>query len=94
MRAITYILTLILSVATSGCAKPPPEVVIVSADPLPLNLPDECVSRDPRWTHLPDAAIMKKDLPRNSSINQAQYSEILGRRSICRAAINAQTKKG
>lgn len=83
-----------ITIVATGCAKPPPEIVMVTAEPAQINLPAECTSRDPGWQALPDADVRRADAARNYASNRRNYSEVLGKRSVCRAAINAQIKKG
>ena len=88
------VLSVISSIVFAGCAKEPPQIVMVSAEPVQIHLPAECTSRDPAWQALPDADVRRDAAARNYASNRRQYSEILGKRSVCRAAINVQTKKG
>lgn len=90
MRTAHFIPTLAL--ALGMCTPAPPEIVLVQPEPAPLVLPAECTSRDPAWAVLPDTAIKKTDLPRNARSNELQYGDLLGKREICRAAINASKK--
>jgi len=93
MRSIGYILALI-PFGITGCAKDPPEIVMVTAEPSPLALPAECTSRDPAWQPLPDADVRRDAAARNYASNRRQFSEVLGKRAVCRAAITASTKRG
>lgn len=77
----------------AACSKDPPEVVMVAAEPPPLALPAECTSRDPAWVALPDADVRRDAAARNYAANRRQYSEITGKRAVCRAAITA-AKRG
>ena len=94
MKTFVRFAPMIASVVLFGCGKPPPEIVMVTAEPAQITLPAECTSRDPGWQALPDADVRRSDAARNYAANRRQYSEVLGKRSICRSAINTQIKKG
>ena len=89
----TYIAGM-MAILCMACEKPAPEIVLVNAEPAPLSLPVECTSRDSAWQSLPDADVRRDAAARNYAANRRQYSELLGKRSVCRAAINAQQKRG
>ena len=83
-----------ITLACIGCEKPAPEIVLVTAEPAQINMPAECTSRDLAWQALPDADVRRDAAARNYAANRRQYSELLGKRSVCRSAINAQQKRG
>ena len=88
MRAL-FILSILL---LAGCEKPAPEIVLVAAEPAKINLPAECTSRDAAWQSLPDTDVRRDAAARNYAANRRQYSELLGKRSVCRSAIIAQKR--
>ena len=96
MKTLVVFLGLITAVFISGCAKESntPAMVMVTASPPPLVMPPECTNRDPAWVALPDQDIRRDAAARNYAVNRRQYSELLGRRRICRESILAQIKKG
>lgn len=78
-----------------SCAKdaPPPEVVtVVAACPSPA-VPVECTAPDPAWQSLPRTAIDKKTLPRWERKNFAAWTDVTGKRSVCRNAIKELQKE-
>lgn len=86
MKQILAILAL-ATFALAGCDKAPPEVVVVTQEADPPPLPTECVSDDPKWQTYPDDVIDKKSVARHEKENEANFSEVSGKRRTCRAAI-------
>ena len=69
------------------------DVVTVAQKYTPPPLPAECTSKDPEWKVLPDTDLDKATLPRNDRINANAYTEVLGKRRVCRKAIQALNKQ-
>lgn len=82
----------ILCLALAGCAKEPPQVVMVEPEHTKVELPMECTVLDPSWVKLPDKDVSQAEAARNYSQNKSQYRKILNRRSVCRAAVTAYRK--
>lgn len=85
-------LQIVTALALSGCAKDPPQVVMVEPERQVLDLPAECTVSDPFWVKLPDKDVSQAEAARNYSANKLQYRKILNRRSVCRAAVTAYRK--
>ena len=88
------IISVLASILVMGCEKPPPEIVVVAAEPPRVTWPAACTSDDPQWQKLPDREVYKSDPPRYDQTNHTNYTEILGKRNACRAAHLAQQKRG
>lgn len=87
---------LLLALALAGCGGKTADTtdfVTVAQPYKPPPLPAECTSKDPKWTVLPDADIDKATLPRTDRINANAYTEVLGKRRVCREAILELNKK-
>ena len=94
MTDISRILLLsVISVMLAGCTGDTPAPIITVVEAAPINLPDECTVSDPAWTKLADGDVRKADIARNIASNHRQYSRVLSRRAVCRAAIKS-IKKG
>lgn len=93
MRTIA-IISILTTTVVMACDKPAPEIVFVTAEPAAVTWPSACTSPDPKWSKLPDSDVRKSDIPRNDEKNKTNYTEILGKRDVCRAAHLAQQKRG
>lgn len=78
--------------ALAACGDPPkPEVVLVESEVRVASLPDECKpNNDPKWSQMPDSDIDKKTIARVTKRNEANFSEVSGKRRVCWKAIEAQ----
>jgi len=52
-------------------------------------MPAECTAKDPVWPALPDRDVTRSDGARHLDEAHARYERVLGRRHICRAAIQS-----
>lgn len=84
---------IVAALALCACSKPEPEIVLVEPEPQPIEYPAECVSDDPAWVAMPDSDLDKKTLPRITKKNETNYSEVLGKRRVCKRALIAQSRK-
>lgn len=84
-------IAIFLALALAACSKDEvPIVTVVEAEPVPL--PAECTSADPPWVKLPDADVTRSTSVKNYDANKRQYSRVLARRAVCRAAIQSTSK--
>lgn len=83
----------VLALCVMGCTKDDvPVITVVEAEPPAL--PAECTAPDAAWQKLPDGDVTRAQAVKNYDANKRQYSRIITRRSVCRAAINALNSKG
>ncbi len=89
----TALLLIALVMLSSGACVPEPEIVVVSVAPKPIALPPECTSADKNWQDPRDADVHLKEAVRRDRTNKDNYNEILGKRHVCRSAINTTSAK-
>lgn len=82
----------VMAIVCTGCAKDPPQVVMVEPEQTRIEFPAECTASDSSWVKLPNKDVTQAEAARNYSQNKNQYRKLLSRRSVCRAAVNAYRK--
>lgn len=73
-----------LACLVAGCADEAPIVTMI--EPEPVTLPAECTMTDARWVDIPDRDVTRSEAVKNYDANKDQYSRVLRRRAVCRAA--------
>lgn len=81
----------IAAAVLAGCAKEPPEVVLVAAETPPPAIAAECDDRrDPSWQELPDRDVRRSEGARQHDANKDRVRALKSARRICRGALEAQ----